>query len=384
MYDLILYDTSNFEDFPIGGQLTSVRNFLKYIASCQPEYAEKILLVGVSTKPEDIGNVCRVEIDHVCFDFLPVLYRDPDLSRVQKSLRLEYVKGIFKMNRRICNSRSAVHYIHTPEAYIAVKLLHPTAKNAVFSHGSFFNMVQGFRFFQKNRIVHILFEQFLILLLKTADLVLTLDDISAEQYRRYTKNVYRADNSIMLPQEIPERMSCHDPIRLLFVGRLSKVKRIGQIIEAVADMKGRVQLTIVGDGEEHSCLKAMITEAQLEGMVHLEGACTPEQMKKYYMDNDILILNSSVEGKPMVILEAMSYGLPVITTPVGGIPELLRSGIEGEFTDGSPREIVEKVDKISEKYADYVCKAVERSSIYDYRRVNSIIFEKINYLFSGT
>lgn len=377
MYDLILYDTSNFEDFPIGGQLTSIRNFLKYIAVCRREYAPKILLIGVTTKADQVGVCTSVEIDGVQFAFLPVLYRDSDLSRVQNSLRLEYVKALLKMGCRISISRTAVHYIHTPEAYIAVKLLHPAAKTAVFSHGSFFNMVQGFRFFQKNRIIHVLFNQFLILLLKTADLILTLDDASMEQYRKYTKKVFRGENSIVLPDKVPDRQFCHEPIRLLFVGRLSKVKGIGQIIEAVADLKGQAHLTIVGDGEERSCLEEMIEKGQLERLVHLEGACTPDRMKEYYIDNDILIMNSAVEGKPMVILEAMSYGLPIISTPVGGIPELMRGGMEGEFTDGTPEQITRCVAAVKENYSFYAENAVKCAIMYDYRHVNKKIFEVI-------
>lgn len=379
MYDLILYDTSNFKDFPIGGQLTSIRNFLKYIAACRQEYAPKILLVGVTTKEGQAGICTSVEIDGVQFDFLPVLYRDRDLSRVQKSLRLEYLKALLQMGRQIPAARTAVHYIHTPEAYIAVKLLHPAARAAVFSHGNFFNMVQGFRFFQKNRMVHVLFEQFLILLLKTADLILTLDDASTEQYRKHTKKVFCAENSIVLPHEIPVR-SCHDPVRLLFVGRLSKVKGIGQIIDAVAGLKGQAILTVVGDGEERPGLEARIAVEQLEETVHLEGACTPDRIKGYYADNDILIMNSTVEGKPMVILEAMSYGLPVIATPVGGIPELVHSGMEGELTDGTPEQIARCVDMIKSHYSFYVDHAVKCASRYDFRAVNEAIFQRIEMM----
>lgn len=154
MYDLILYDTSNFVDFPIGGQLTSVRNFLKYIANEQRTFGRQLLLVGITTSEENVGKIDKVNIDGVEFDFLPVLYRDSNLSHVKKSLRLEYLKGLLRKRKLISSGKRTIHYIHTPEAFIEVKLVHPFEKTVVFSHGSFFNMVDGFRFYQNNKLIY--------------------------------------------------------------------------------------------------------------------------------------------------------------------------------------------------------------------------------------
>lgn len=384
MYDLILYDTSNYTDFPIGGQLTSIRNFLKYIANCQPDFADRILLVGITTSKKEVGVSQSLEIDGVTFDFLPVLYRDSDLSAVQKSLRLEFVKALFRSRKLIQAHRKTVHYIHTPEAYIAVKGLHPFAKTAVFSHGSFFNMVKGFRFFQKNKLVHALFNQFLILLIKSADLLFVLDEDSEKQYLKYTQKVYRAENSIVLPENVPQRDSCHTPVRLLFVGRLSKVKRIPEIIQAVKQLDGAAHLTIIGDGEERQTLEAQVIEGNLENTVTFLGALQPREVGKHMASSDILVMNSSVEGKPMTILEAMSYGLPVVTTPVGGIPELVIENISAEFTDGTPNTIVSKTKKICMHYREYALESYKLSTRYSYRIVNSDIYSSLQELSNKT
>jgi len=380
MYDLILYDTSNFEDFPIGGQLTSIRNFLKYIADCRPGFSGRVLLVGVGTDPDTVGRITTVTVGAASFAFLPVLYREPELANVKKSLRLEYVKALCRLGKKIPCGKKTVHFIHTPEAFLAVKLQHPGAKTAVFSHGSFFNMVQGFRFFQKNRVVHVLFEQFLVILLKTADLLFVLDDATLAQYRNYTSKVCRADNSILLPESVPLRQDCHRPIRLLFAGRLSGVKQIDRIIDAVSLCPDRVHLTIVGDGEVRASLQQQIAQKKLEEYVTLFLGCAPSQMGEYYQSSDILVMNSSLEGKPMVILEAMSHGLPVIATPVGGIPELVTPGVQGEFTDGTPEQILEKTEKICAAYADYARNALAAAANYDYKQINGQIFERIMQL----
>ncbi len=381
MYDLILYDTSNFVDFPIGGQITSIRNFLKYLANRKKEFCAHILLVGISTKKKDIGKIKKVKIDNVEFDFLPVLYREENLTSVKKSLRIEYLKALIKKRKSIVAKKKSVHYIHTPEAFIGVKMIYPKAKTVVFSHGSFFNMVAGFRFYQNNKIVHWLFNHVIIYLLKKADLIFTLDETSTKQYLNYTKKVVRVENSIILPEVRKKRMSCHRPIRLLFVGRLSKVKRVGEIIETIALMNGNAVLTVVGDGEEYPYLKQKIREYNLGDYIKLEGAVPPQNIGQYMEDNDILVMNSKFEGKPMTILEALSYGMPVITTPVGGIKEMTENGKNSVYTNGKKEQIKDAILKIVEKYSDYEENAFLGSEKFDYKVVNKKIFiELMNQL----
>lgn len=377
MYDLIIYNTSNFENFPIGGQITSIRNFLKYIANEEEEFCKRVLLVGVSTTQSRIGEIQKIEIDDVEFDFLPMMYRSDDLSNVKKSLRVEFLKALIRGRKMIPSNKQTVHYIHTPEAFIEVKVFHPFAKTVVFSHGSFFNMISGFRFYKNNKIIHYLFNKFLVFLLKKSDLIFTLDKISTEQYMKYTKKVMHVNNSIVLPDEQMMRKKCHLPVRLLFVGRLSKVKRVDEIIKAMELLNERAILTIVGDGEEYENLEKLIKTNALEDRVKLKGVVPPSEIGNYMKNSDVLIMNSSFEGKPMTILEAMSYGLPVITTPVGGIPEMVEKNKNAEYTDGTSKEICEAVFKIAKKYEEYEKNALLNSKKFDYKVVNKQIFSAI-------
>ena len=61
--------------------------------------------------------------------------------------------------------------------------------------------------------------------------------------------------------------------------------------------------------------------------------------------SDVLVLPSYFEGMPICILEAMTYAIPVITTPVGGIPEIMTDGIEGTFiTPGDKKALAQAID----------------------------------------
>ena len=154
MYKIILYDTSNFEDFPIGGQLTSIRNFLKYISNYKGDICSKILLIGITNKSEEVGKIKKIKIDDNEFDFYPVLYREKNLYNVKKSLRVEYVKGLLKYLKNIKMDKNTINYIHTPEAIISLKITHIFSKYIIFSHGSYFNMTEGFRFYKNNIIIN--------------------------------------------------------------------------------------------------------------------------------------------------------------------------------------------------------------------------------------
>ena len=373
MYELVIYDTSNYEDFPIGGQLTSVRNFLTYIAEYQKDYCSKILLVGLTTSVTNFGKKKIVDIGGKQFDFLPVVYRNTNLKEVKNSLRLEFLKGLFKYKDKIPHEKEILHYIHTPEAFIQVKLCHPFARTAIFSHGSFFNMVRGFRFFQNNKIVGSCFEVFIKWMLRNANLIFVLDDDSLNQYINYNKNVVKVNNSIILPEEDYSDKQLHNPIRLLFVGRLSKVKRIDEIIKAVENCKEDVVLTIVGDGEERTHLESLVETNR----VKFTGALKPDQVKNEMIRGDILVMNSVLEGKPMTIIEAMSYGMPIITTNVGGISELVEFGGNAIETDGTFLQIICAIKNITSQYTEKVALSLCRARDYDFKLVNAKVFSEL-------
>ena len=234
-------------------------------------------------------------------------------------------------------------------------------------------MVRGFRFFQNNKIVGSCFEVFIKWMLRSANLILVLDNDSLNQYINYNKNVVKVNNSIILPEEDYSDKQLHTPIRLLFVGRLSKVKRIDEIIKAVENCKEDVILTIVGDGEERTHLESLVETNR----VKFTGALKPEQVKNEMIRGDILVMNSVLEGKPMTIIEAMSYGMPIITTNVGGISELVEFGGNAIETDGTFLQIICAIKNIMSQYTEKVALSLCRAKDYDFKLVNAKVFSEL-------
>lgn len=371
---LIFYDTSNFIDYPVGGQLTSIRNFLRFLKENFPEHREDILLVGVTTNPEEVGKLSSVSLEGTKYPFLAVTQATVNLSKVKKSLRLEYMKGIWKYRKAIHIQKKDCNYIHTPEAFGAVRLIRPGAVCYVFSHGTYKDMWQRVRFFQKAPLIRKAFQKFLMHVIKKSTAVFVLEKETQEDYQNYNKRVVHVGNSIVC-YSYEERRLHEDRIRFLYAGRLSKVKNVGPSIEAVKTWQRECELRILGDGEEREYLRDI---AGSSGRIVFAGAVTPHQVQEIMRESDILVMNSTFEGIPMIILEAISLGVPVITTDVGGIKEVLTYGQDSEMTDGTVNQIQKAMEKICADYDRYSRNAYEKSLQFDYRKVNRTIFSVLN------
>ena len=109
------------------------------------------------------------------------------------------------------------------------------------------------------------------------------------------------------------------PIKLLTIGRLTPVKNQSLLIRAMLQLPEEVTLTIVGEGTERSALIRLRAELELENRVALPGEV--QDVLPFLTAAQIFVLSSKYEGLPISILEAMSAGLPIVSTDVGGISE---------------------------------------------------------------
>jgi glycosyltransferase involved in cell wall biosynthesis len=109
--------------------------------------------------------------------------------------------------------------------------------------------------------------------------------------------------------------------KFLFVSRIERSKGIYEAIELFTSLKKtheNIQLFIVGDGSELNNVKDYINKHGYHD-IYLFGRLSGNQLAQKYYESDVLLLPSYSEGIPAVILEAMSFGLVIATTPVGGI-----------------------------------------------------------------
>jgi glycosyltransferase involved in cell wall biosynthesis len=140
-------------------------------------------------------------------------------------------------------------------------------------------------------------------------------------------NAVESSNGIQ-PASLP--LSSSLVLRGVTVSRLIPCKRVDGLVRAVAQLDN-VGLVIVGDGPERERLEAAIHAAGVADRVYCAGQRSKAETLALMAACDLFMLNSTHEGLPHVVLEAMDMGLPVIATAVGGTPEVVEDGENGRL-----------------------------------------------------
>lgn len=130
-----------------------------------------------------------------------------------------------------------------------------------------------------------------------------------------------ASHSIFKPDK---EATCSQIKQILFLGCLTPRKGIPQLIESLGKLKDRQDWTavIAGNGPT-SAIETSLSKNKITDRVQLPGWVGPHIIEKLLKESDILILPSFAENLPMSVIEAMSAGLAIITTPVGAIPDII-------------------------------------------------------------
>ena len=181
--------------------------------------------------------------------------------------------------------------------------------------------------------------------------------VLSEEWKEFFENYIQCDNLSVInnivdrPENI-KTVSESEAVKptFLFLGALGKRKGIFDILAAMARLRaeGRSFRFIVGGNGEVQKFKSEVQRLGLEDVVDYRGWIDPKTKKKVLSESDVLLLPSYNEGLPIAILEAMSYGKAVVSTPVGGIPRVLTNGKNGFLvTPGS-------VDEIEQALQQYV------------------------------
>jgi colanic acid/amylovoran biosynthesis glycosyltransferase len=120
--------------------------------------------------------------------------------------------------------------------------------------------------------------------------------------------------------------------RLIFVGRLVGAKGPLLLLEALTRLAGegmKLSLDFIGDGPLRPAMTEMVAEAGLGKSVRFLGWRSAEEVRRAILSARLMVLPSLAEGLPVVLMEALALRRPVITTYTGGIPELVKSGVNG-------------------------------------------------------
>ena len=189
-------------------------------------------------------------------------------------------------------------------------------------------------------------------------------------------------NGVELDRFFPaETAEKSEVLRLLTVGRLSVTKRIEMLIDTVEILHRtaiKLHLTIVGGGKMEQQFRNIVTERELNGVIEITGRMDSENMPEVYRRNDIFISASMQEGMSNAMLEAMSSGLPIVTTRCEGLAELIDgNGLIVELDN--IEEIAKAVKRLAddpELYKQMSTAARKQAEKFDWANVASSYIEQ--------
>lgn len=136
--------------------------------------------------------------------------------------------------------------------------------------------------------------------------------------------------------------------RLIFVGRLAAVKGIPVLLDAIAQLRDRhpdIELVLAGDGPDRAWIENEARESGIQNHVRITGYLSQDRVREELRSSDVFVMASFAEGVPVVLMEAMASGLPVVATRIAGIAELVDDGESGFLTSpGDVDALVARVD----------------------------------------
>jgi glycosyltransferase involved in cell wall biosynthesis len=143
------------------------------------------------------------------------------------------------------------------------------------------------------------------------------------------------------------------PWQLLFVGQLIEQKRVDVLLQALALLGERVELSLAYQTRVlESSLKKLAGQLRLSGRVRFLGSRSPQELNDLYQASDVFVLPSAAEALPSVITEAMICGAPVVATDVGGIREQL-GGFGMVVAPGSAEKLTAAIQHVLDNYAEF-------------------------------
>ena len=149
----------------------------------------------------------------------------------------------------------------------------------------------------------------------------------------YKNKIEIINNGVNIPKKT-EKIFKHDQVSITILSRLVAHKNIEKVIEAISDLNNPlIKLNIVGEGPEMPQLKMISLKSDSKENIVFHGKLNREEINHIFLNSDIFVQASNYEGLPHSLLEAMSFGIPVLCTPVGECIEILANEDRGYMLD---------------------------------------------------
>lgn len=213
------------------------------------------------------------------------------------------------------------------------------------------------------------------IIIKKADYIFTVSNTTKnklkEEYNVNDIKIFVFPNGIKWRniEDLSLNNKNKDKLKLLFVGRLEERKGLLFLINSLAIYKRKFKekffLNVVGSGDIDK-YKTNIEKLNLDKEIIFRGYLSDEELNNYYRSSDIFIIPSQMEGFGLTILEALQFGIPIIGTNRGAIPEILKDYNRGFLVEYS--DCVGLADKINNIYVEIKNNTLKKPNIEYFRK----------------
>lgn len=159
------------------------------------------------------------------------------------------------------------------------------------------------------------------------------------------------------PSPSPHTHTTPGPLRLVTVGRLHSIKAYPLLVRAcksLGDSGIDWTLDMIGEGSQRGAIEQAARSCGVHDRVRLLGPVAPEDLRARFAGYDAMVVSSFMEGVPVVLMEAMASGLPVLATGVGGVPELVTHAVSGVIVPpGSADSLADGLKQLAMRRSDF-------------------------------
>lgn len=266
-----------------------------------------------------------------------------DGSKMEKFVKA--IKGYLLFAKEIIMNKPDIVHIHSsfgPSFYRKIPFIYMAIWRKIkivnHIHGAEFDKLYTDTDIKKKKRVKKVYEK--------CDVLIAL----SEEWKEKLGKIVSKEKIVVIENYtlIPEFVNKERQNQILYLGELGKRKGcfdIPFIYQKAISEEAPVSLIMAGDGAKEEVKKAF-QEQNVKSNVYFPGWVRGEKKENLLQESSIFLFPSYNEGMPMAILEAMSYGLAIITTNVGGIPKLIEDGVNGYLCE--PGDINDLADKLKE------------------------------------
>lgn len=370
----------------LGGIQTVIRSFIKY----SPTDFE-VRLVGTENDPaQPLGRWRDAELAGKAIRFMPLLRLDNDNVRKLVPTTIKYSTALLGR----CLASDFMHF-HRLEPTVAA--LNWPGEKTLFVHNDIRQQIDSTAnkkaiLWQRFPAAYLALER---LLIGQFSQILSCNTESLQHYRQhypsigdrvsYIKNT--VDNEIFYPltrgerewgrRRLAQKMNlAEDTNFILFAGRLHAQKDPALLLDSLVVLNDpKAHLLIAGDGDLRDEIKSQIDYFGLSNQVTMLGSVAQAELAQLLRVCNVFVLTSAYEGLPVVVLEALASGIPIVTTRCGETPKLL-SAKSGVVCQERTREAVAKaLNQVLRHPGDYPIEAcIQAAEPYSARSVVSAIY----------